>query len=153
MSNRAWSISCYWCCYWIPDNWSVITWCGCHHHNHSKLNRLYFTLIYKTDILNAINCRTDKCVQFLLYMRPTVVKEDNSVCMDKACIKLTHAAIHIRIFWYTRVCMYWYKAHRSPPTPRFTLLGFWSSRKSAVSLNTATGAACGTSPNIDMMLC
>lgn len=40
----------------------------------------------------------------------------------------------------------------SPPTPRFTLWGLGSSRKSAVSLKTATGAARGTSLNIDDML-
>lgn len=38
-----------------------------------------------------------------------------------------------------------------PPTPRFTFWGWPSSLKSAVSLNTATGGACGTSLKMDMI--
>lgn len=37
-----------------------------------------------------------------------------------------------------------------PPTPRLTFCGWLSSLKSAVSLKTATGGACGTSLNTDM---
>lgn len=37
-----------------------------------------------------------------------------------------------------------------PPTPRFTFCGWPSPLKSAVSLKTATGGACGTSLNMDM---